>query len=152
MIIFDFFQNGFEKAFLSHLQKRLLRLVCWDRQAAPIGRKECPRACGGRLVTNAGVVPIVEVVVAELAIPFPCPSIVQQQLAFQLNSTDFRSQCSFVQSLSWEREPSKIQIVAFCFVTHRCHHRWRTAPANNGMFEPFIYKNDHFAKTGSGQT
>jgi hypothetical protein len=25
-------------------------------------------------------------------------------------------------------------------------------PAENGIFEPFIYKNDHFAKTGSGQT
>jgi hypothetical protein len=85
MIMFDFFQNGFEKAFLSHLQKRLLRLVCWDRQAAPIGRKECPRACGGRLVTNAGVVPIVKVVVAELAIPFPCPSIVQQDLNARLS-------------------------------------------------------------------
>jgi hypothetical protein len=24
--------------------------------------------------------------------------------------------------------------------------------AKNGIFEPFIYKNDHFAKTGSGQT
>jgi hypothetical protein len=22
----------------------------------------------------------------------------------------------------------------------------------NGIFEPFLYKNDHFAKTGSGQT
>jgi hypothetical protein len=22
----------------------------------------------------------------------------------------------------------------------------------NGIFEPFMYKNDHFAKTGSGQT
>ena len=26
------------------------------------------------------------------------------------------------------------------------------SPAKNGIFEPFIYKNDHFAKTGSGQT
>jgi hypothetical protein len=26
------------------------------------------------------------------------------------------------------------------------------APAKNGIFEPFIFKNDHFAKTGSGQT
>jgi hypothetical protein len=26
------------------------------------------------------------------------------------------------------------------------------APAENGIFEPFIYKNEHFAKTGSGQT
>jgi hypothetical protein len=25
-------------------------------------------------------------------------------------------------------------------------------PAENGIVEPFIYKNDHFAKTGSGQT
>ena len=25
-------------------------------------------------------------------------------------------------------------------------------PAENGFFEPFLYKNDHFAKTGSGQT
>ena len=25
-------------------------------------------------------------------------------------------------------------------------------PAKNGIFEPFIYKNDDFAKTGSGQT
>ena len=24
--------------------------------------------------------------------------------------------------------------------------------SKNGLFEPFIYKNDHFAKTGSGQT
>jgi len=28
----------------------------------------------------------------------------------------------------------------------------KTRPAENGIFEPFIYKNDHFAKTGSGQT
>jgi hypothetical protein len=26
------------------------------------------------------------------------------------------------------------------------------AMVENGFFEPFIYKNDHFAKTGSGQT
>jgi hypothetical protein len=25
-------------------------------------------------------------------------------------------------------------------------------PAENGIFEPFIYKNDHLTKTGSGQT
>jgi hypothetical protein len=25
-------------------------------------------------------------------------------------------------------------------------------PAKNGIFEPFVYKNDPFAKTGSGQT
>jgi hypothetical protein len=25
-------------------------------------------------------------------------------------------------------------------------------PAKNGIFEPFIDRNDHFAKTGSGQT
>ena len=25
-------------------------------------------------------------------------------------------------------------------------------PAKDGILEPFIYKNDHFAKTGSGQT
>eukprot|EP01046_Picozoa_sp_COSAG06_P008912 COSAG06_NODE_456_length_15511_cov_7.299312_12_plen_81_part_00 len=25
-------------------------------------------------------------------------------------------------------------------------------PAGNGFFEPFIHRNDHFAKTGSGQT
>jgi hypothetical protein len=25
-------------------------------------------------------------------------------------------------------------------------------PAKTGIFEPFIYRNDHFAKTGSGQT
>jgi hypothetical protein len=25
-------------------------------------------------------------------------------------------------------------------------------PAENGIFAPFLYKNDHFAKTGSGQT
>jgi hypothetical protein len=27
-----------------------------------------------------------------------------------------------------------------------------TAPAKNGICEPFMYKNDHFANTGSGQT
>jgi hypothetical protein len=35
------------------------------------------------------------------------------------------------------------------------HNRSRQShpnPATNGIFEPFIYKNDHFAKTGSGQT
>jgi hypothetical protein len=26
------------------------------------------------------------------------------------------------------------------------------SPAKNGIFEPFLYKNDHFATTGSGQT
>jgi hypothetical protein len=26
------------------------------------------------------------------------------------------------------------------------------SPAKNGSFEPFVHKNDHFAKTGSGQT
>ena len=26
------------------------------------------------------------------------------------------------------------------------------APAQNGIFEPFVYQNEHFAKTGSGQT
>jgi hypothetical protein len=46
-----------------------------------------------------------------------------------------------------------------------CFKPWRAAPplsklsscasgrsAKNGIFEPFIYKYDHFAKTGSGQT
>jgi hypothetical protein len=28
----------------------------------------------------------------------------------------------------------------------------RTGAAKNGIFEPFIYKNDHFTKTDSGQT
>jgi hypothetical protein len=32
------------------------------------------------------------------------------------------------------------------------HLRHVPTPAKNGIFEPFIYKNDHFAKTGSGQT
>jgi hypothetical protein len=27
-----------------------------------------------------------------------------------------------------------------------------TSVSKNGLFEPFIYKNDHFTKTGSGQT
>jgi hypothetical protein len=27
-----------------------------------------------------------------------------------------------------------------------------SSPAKNGIVEPFVYKNDHFAKTGSGQT
>ena len=26
------------------------------------------------------------------------------------------------------------------------------AVSKNGLFEPFLYKNEHFAKTGSGQT
>jgi hypothetical protein len=30
--------------------------------------------------------------------------------------------------------------------------RNQALPAKNGIFEPFIYKNDHFTKTGSGQT
>ena len=36
----------------------------------------------------------------------------------------------------------------------RCKHLHRVADhlRENGSFEPFIYKNDHFAKTGSGQT
>jgi hypothetical protein len=31
---------------------------------------------------------------------------------------------------------------------------WLSAsfPAKTRIFEPFVYKNDHFAKTGSGQT
>ena len=28
----------------------------------------------------------------------------------------------------------------------------RTAVSKNGLFEPFIYENEHFTKTGSGQT
>jgi hypothetical protein len=28
----------------------------------------------------------------------------------------------------------------------------RNTVRENGIFEPFIYKNEHFAKTGSGQT
>jgi hypothetical protein len=28
----------------------------------------------------------------------------------------------------------------------------RSAPAKNGILAPFIYKNEHFAKTGSGLT
>jgi hypothetical protein len=34
--------------------------------------------------------------------------------------------------------------------THRTNPA--TYPAKNAIFEPFIYINDHFAKTGSGQT
>jgi hypothetical protein len=30
--------------------------------------------------------------------------------------------------------------------------RFQMGPAKNGIFAPLIYKNDHFAKTGSGQT
>ena len=29
---------------------------------------------------------------------------------------------------------------------------WDAIVRENGIFEPFMYKNDHFAKTGSGQT
>jgi hypothetical protein len=32
------------------------------------------------------------------------------------------------------------------------HIRTPSSNAENGIFEPFIYKNEHFAKTGSGQT
>jgi hypothetical protein len=31
-------------------------------------------------------------------------------------------------------------------------HLCRCTPAKNAIFEEFTYKNDHFAKTGSGQT
>jgi hypothetical protein len=33
-----------------------------------------------------------------------------------------------------------------------CSLLWPRIAAKNGIFEPFIYNNDHFAKTGSGQT
>ena len=37
--------------------------------------------------------------------------------------------------------------------SHRTSVRNRpSCSAKNGIFEPFVYKNDHFAKTGSGQT
>jgi hypothetical protein len=29
---------------------------------------------------------------------------------------------------------------------------WSVVGEENGIFEPFIYKNEHFTKTGSGQT
>jgi hypothetical protein len=33
-----------------------------------------------------------------------------------------------------------------------CIGTYGAATAKNGIFEPFVYKNDDFAKTGSGQT
>jgi hypothetical protein len=41
----------------------------------------------------------------------------------------------FVASLSWQKDRDPIENVM-----------------QNGIFEPFIFKNDHFAKTCSGQT
>jgi hypothetical protein len=40
-------------------------------------------------------------------------------------------------------------ILLSCFDSHRVD---AVIPAENGFFEPFIYKNEHFAKTGSGLT
>ena len=42
-----------------------------------------------------------------------------------------------------ERHPRRVR---------RVEVRRRLRPAKNGILETFIYKNDHFAKTGSGQT
>jgi hypothetical protein len=47
-----------------------------------------------------------------------------------------------------------------CVFPHRhkpLPQRWSNVstappPAENGILEPFKYKNEHFAKTGSGQT
>jgi hypothetical protein len=40
--------------------------------------------------------------------------------------------------------------VSSCARCNRCMDG--RLPAKNGIFAPFMYKNDHFAKTGSGQT
>jgi hypothetical protein len=39
--------------------------------------------------------------------------------------------------------------------TPPCEHEafpWVGSVSQNGLFEPFIHKNEHFDKTGSGQT
>ena len=53
------------------------------------------------------------------------------------------------------REPRRwLHPAAYSYhYTDRPHLRllWRSEQCGNVIFEPFIYKNDHFAKTGSGQ-
>jgi hypothetical protein len=59
-----------------------------------------------------------------------------------------------VPSLSWQKR----EITNAHFLSGNCGgdlvsgNNAADGPAKNGIFEPFIYKNDHFAKTGSGQT
>jgi len=48
-----------------------------------------------------------------------------------------------------EKKLSRFKIVVrFRVAGHRRKHKVRKTP----LFAPFIYKNDHFTKTGSGQT
>jgi hypothetical protein len=42
--------------------------------------------------------------------------------------------------------------ISSCTLTSKFDHTSLKCSAKNGIFEPFIHKNDHFAKTGSGQT
>jgi hypothetical protein len=64
----------------------------------------------------------------------------------------------FVPSLSWQtigfqKRLARKQNGAGLFRTSTAissRARERKTPANTGIFEPFIYTNDHFAKTGSG--
>jgi hypothetical protein len=50
------------------------------------------------------------------------------------------------------KTPKKDHFLVNETIPHRRRPAHRQSPATNGIFEPFICKNDHFAKTGSGQT
>jgi hypothetical protein len=54
--------------------------------------------------------------------------------------------------LRLERQLAALQILVQVFRSRSNGEEEAHTPAENGIFEPFIYQNDHFAKTGSGQT
>jgi hypothetical protein len=51
-------------------------------------------------------------------------------------------------SLSTLHDRNRIGMPAFCTATHSTPQAVRKTP----LFAPFIFKNEHFTKTGSGQT
>jgi hypothetical protein len=66
----------------------------------------------------------------------------------------------FVPSLSWyndgvfmaQKSHRKREMMRFLTWPTPTIRSSATHPAKTDIFEPFLYKNDHFAKTGSGQT
>jgi hypothetical protein len=90
-------------------------------------------------------------------------SFLRYPVCFRFASSSFRARFS---SLSGQNRRSSFRnsganstengrpVVCFPFRFKRCTQAIEEIGnvRENGIFEPFIYKNEHFAKTGSGQT
>jgi hypothetical protein len=114
------------------------------------GKLQIARAIGVSIVKNGSMYPTLELLLRH-AIQY----LGLRGTMAVANPGVLDSEADFIAEISTE-------VSIYC-VPHRIHAAcccyqpvvlpsFPIRTAENGIFEPFIYKNDHFAKTGSGQT